>query len=937
MEDILPTARWGNRMLRPLTSIYHRLEKYQETRCPEANRKRVNDGVGICAVQQPRSRSTRPDPFSDSEVCGDDPSWIPGKIGKHQIKHKYTGRGEGGRGRTRMKSTLRSPETQKPLPGAIEIATPLIIGKPTGRLFEDAKESVSPYLNHERLGMSLSPSPSKLQQSSPEKKGRFSRQSKLSKRGSQWKEILDMCDEPGYSQIIRRLDRVFLNFLTSTRLFEPVAQKNSEKTRPLLSMVLRSLPHFISQEQQLQDSLDDDDLNMADVYFTQLEASYCFGNPAWPPLREAVRSQGIFLVLDMIQKHWITNLIACGLVEKCIHSKEYDVAETLLSGQLLNIKRYDYPDSFDPWRPHELCSDPLMMLNKYWRSSGRISYVFNELAKLLLRGAVPAEWIITNPWKQCMDLATESISMEDGNSAAATRLIEAVILSGSGIFHGPDNSGLLAEPALSDCSSRRGIRSAKNYNGLRGDEGPCPLPIQYALNNLISSLITALCGMHFVRSYAIAGNITASTTKMENLAKGLAIAVQREIGLRPFFQENKIFAFHSLRRGYVLLGTYLLQCGHSPVLAAAEYSTDPTLTDNLEPFFQWLASQEECVKELASLVGQVVRCCKRGNEREQSLMSQHLCANLTKFGLYEMMNLSLFLGKVAVEVAMDFAQSSQDPEDHAWAADLQEKVAGYRRQYAVLNKVGSGFQRMERNTRPFRWEESISEWVASTPALGMKTLLPLECLKPVVLIPKKSPSHAELSSSSDDLASSLSGDEASSVTSFVPSLSLKRASTDDDLYPKTEKRARVLRSLFRSRDNNGSSWDRQDDNTADEVKGHNKAISPRTATGEYRSKSTSLHVARRFSSSGVGLKSNLSIFGNRNGRRDSGIEVVIFINRKSDLTPIKTADVGGYSLPPKPQIPKPPAASTAQLLPQCGRTVVPSSEDEESEDELCLF
>jgi hypothetical protein len=443
--------------------------------------------------------------------------------------------------------------------------------------------------------------------------------------------------------------------------------------------------------------------------------------------------------------------------------------------------------------------------------------------------------------------------------------------------------------------------------------------------------------MHFVRSYAITDNITACTTKIENLVKGLAIAVQREIGLRPFFQENKIFDFHSLRCGYVLLGTYLLQCGH---LSAAGYSTDPILTDNLEPFFQWLASEQEFVNGLASLVSQVVRCCKRGNEREQSQMSQHLCANLTKLRLYEMRSLSLFLGRVAVDVAMDFAQSSQDPEDHAWAADLQEKVAGYQRQYAVLNQTSSSPQCMERNTRPFRWEESISEWVASTPAPKMKTLQPYECLKPIVLIPKKLPSHVELSSSSNDSVSSFSGDQASSVTSSMPSLSLKRVSTDDVFHPRTEKRARILRStrvsrLRQSRDNKKSIWDGQDDDTADEVEDHNRTISTSRATSEQPSTSAGVHATRngcthQFSSSDMKLKSIMD------SRQDSGIEVVIFINRKPDLSSMETAVVRGSSLPPKPQITKPPADSTVRLLPKRRRTVVPYSEDEESEDELCL-
>jgi hypothetical protein len=43
MDDIQPTARWANRMLRPLTSIYRRLEKHHETLAIIAAESRIKD------------------------------------------------------------------------------------------------------------------------------------------------------------------------------------------------------------------------------------------------------------------------------------------------------------------------------------------------------------------------------------------------------------------------------------------------------------------------------------------------------------------------------------------------------------------------------------------------------------------------------------------------------------------------------------------------------------------------------------------------------------------------------------------------------------------------------------------------------------------------------------------------------------------------------
>ncbi|KAJ5163599.1 uncharacterized protein N7500_005429 [Penicillium coprophilum] len=423
MEDAQATAKWANRVLRPLTSICRRIAKHKETvsiiatgsKPPETAE--GSDVSTLEAHHKPESRNNCSG--SDADPDENDPAWIPGKKPeRRRPKHKYSSRAEGSRGGKRNRLSIHSPEPSRTLPGAIEVATPLI----TGRRWE-----MPPSAQSERPEGHFNPN---TQSSRP-----LVFRDRYSLHKSPWQELLDQSGDPGFADIAHNLDRVFQNFLCSTVISKREVKHSSERSRrgarSLLSMVARSLPEFIASEQEAQDELDEDgDEDMCNAYFTELEAFYAPYGTGWKPLREAVRAQGIYLVSTLIQNHWITDSIACALIEKC-RSFAPEESDSLLSTLLSTRKNYLYPQALRPVVSHD-ASDPIRLLRKYAHHGvASRSYIFNELAKLLLRGVLPPEWMATKLWTSWMTRATISLSKEDEDCPAATRLIEAVILSAS--------------------------------------------------------------------------------------------------------------------------------------------------------------------------------------------------------------------------------------------------------------------------------------------------------------------------------------------------------------------------------------------------------------------------------------------------------------------------------------------------------------------------
>lgn len=783
MDEIHITAKWARRMLRPLTSLHHRLGKYRELQSLNAQEQEdTNTRSAAASISRNSNKNADCDAEIDSECVDNDPSWIPRRLDAKRVKHKYVARGQRLRSQPRARLVARSPESVKPLPGAIEIATPLITGKSVDATSTSIRGS------QPRYGNDTNPVRfSSGHEGWSEKTSRRQKQARFPKPDPQWRVSLDSAKDINYVDIVQRLDTLFLKFLEKTRVVDSGRPRTNSVSRSLLMTVMRQLPEFIAEEQRIQDEIDNDnDVDMTDAYFTELESAYGSSGKGWPPLREGVRSQGIFLVCDMLQENWITHLTASTLVNKCIDAGENDAVEQLLGVLLSKLDYYDFPDAFDPWRIHQSIRDPVRLLHKYWAVSGNNSYTFREIERLLLRRVLPVEWMVTTPWKACVVSATKSLSNADNEYAAATKMITAILETAIDTHSDRIQFGSRNEQSSTVAKQRHFRRSSVEV--LKPNWGPCPTYVHDALSNLLSSLIVALCSMYCVRMEQPVDPDLCSSARIMSIFSGLALTLQRELSIRLGSIDGEPTRVYLLRRGFILLGHYILICWQDTVsMNFAETRVgDAALSVACEPFFRLLEQKSEIIKDLSAMVGQVVRCCERDGEQAKCRRARKLCAHLLAIEKSGINNLTLFLGKVAVEVALEFAQYSQDAEDHAFAADVQERVSEMKKHLGSRDTRGR--KPRDCNTLSFRWEEGIGEWIAKTPLVRTKAAASRVVSRPLVVQKPRGRSFSSISEASR--SSSLDSSSSRTSLSTPSSTGLKRRSMVNETFYRNVKRPR---------------------------------------------------------------------------------------------------------------------------------------------------
>ena len=790
MDDLQSTARWANRVLRPLTSICRRIEKHQETLSMIATESRQQAAAQEKPAVNTGQKADHRNIFSTSEADDNDPVWVPGKKPeRRRARHKYSSRGEENGGKRRNRLSLQSPEAPRTLPGAIELATPLI----TGRRWEMPSSTQS-----QRSVDRSTPIPQTAQQQA------F--RDPYSQYRNPWQELLDESGDPTFADIAHNLDRVFQNFLFNTQISKrdanPMAAKVNRGARSLMSMLMRRLPEFIAIEQNAQDELDKDgDEDMCDAYFTELEAFYAPHGSGWKPLREAVRAQGIYLVASMIQNHWVTDEIACALIEKC-HSCAPDACQSLLSTILSTRTSYPYPTALKSPDQSSSSGDPVRLLRKYAHHGvAPRSFIFNELAKLLSRGVLPPVWMATKPWTVWVTRATISFSKQDDDCDAASRLIEAVILSASDVRS--VTAAQSSQKFPTRCKTKTTRSCDTRASSIGAWQNPhlartCPVQVEKALSNHVISLMAAMCGMHISRSRASDDTERSNGTKPGHIIRSITLALQRDMDLKPLSQRRPELTRHQLlRRGCILLGTSIVQCNDALLSDDTTYMIPSTTS--IDECARSIVSRTDMIKEMALFVKQAFRCFKTGTETEHDRVSEVIRCMIYQLSRpADRPGLSSFLGQVAAESAMVFAEATDDPEDHVWAIEAQETVVTIQSQKEPEedSEEDSEFEEPAQSRGLFRWEESIDEWVACTPATKAKPILVQKSSRPSMSMlssPVRSIPCSEDSNSSgtDSFAESISSvtSSPSSVAAPLP-VAPKRTFEDTDSMLSPRKRQR---------------------------------------------------------------------------------------------------------------------------------------------------
>ncbi|EZF69800.1 hypothetical protein H105_07794 [Trichophyton soudanense CBS 452.61] len=701
--------RWCNRALRPLTSIYVRLEKHWKI-SPLRDEEYIQRAYGGCessfnSSQNGRRSMSGSGNASDSESAKEDPTWVPGDAARKPIKHRYSGRKGRSRTNFRSKVVARSPETEKLQPGQLAIATPLILGKRRMVSFPKMSSSVDSTENE-----------------MPQAQKMFS-YSKRKYLGNSWSlseiahGIEDTYNDPSYVAIVQTIFSAWDTFL---RMSDPQQNKPHRGANSLLSMALSTTSNYILQEQERVNSLEekDEETDVAGCIITELEKMYAMGDNGWKPLKELVRSHGIHLMCEAMRRRWLSPQLSRRIVLQSFSLQAHDAASALLSAMLSISPVIPHPIRLDSnlFKPSH--SVALHTLESYVRPSGSFSIFFREMASLLDRGRLPAEWIATDSMKYYLTAALQSLAADDEHSFASLRLITSTILAAAG------SKRTIPAQVLSNLrrSKRGAIRVRKSEfepgftSSFLNPKASCYDPISIALSNSITSILTVLSSSHFAKSGL--GKAAAST--MYNLLSYLSTIVQRDIERTILDKGKNKLNLQPTRACAILLSDFLANfLGNSRKESQRQSAicASPIL-HNLGYLTAMHTNKKELVEELADFILQIARCLGRVRNDNSFEVAKRFTLAFNTSSVEKHPILHIVLSKVAVEVALKFAESTCLQEHHDWASYIQDQVAACDFSEGDMDEMQPLTPSLRRTETGFRWEDGIGEWVAKSPILS---------------------------------------------------------------------------------------------------------------------------------------------------------------------------------------------------------------------------
>ncbi|KAI1983595.1 hypothetical protein LOZ53_005785 [Ophidiomyces ophidiicola] len=744
------TSRWCNRALRPLTAAILRLEKYLKSNPIQPHELSLisNDTTNINKSRSNGRLPSRSTEGSDSESVGEDPTWVPGNTMCQRVKHKYSGRkGKiGGLAKNRSRLVISAPEPQELQPGEFTVATPLILGKNwrhSGHQNYDIAEA-EPHNELPKPTVHLEPL----------------RGSRKGPSVNIFADDKSIYRDSAYVSIIVGISNAFDAFLKITSIEETALCRR--RVPSLLSMALNKTSEYILQEQRRLnvEGENDDDIDVADYFFTELERTYTSSNEGWKPLRRLVRKHGIRLVTETIRNRMIPQRLARFLVLRTLESNSNDAATALREAFL----------TITPAAAHPLSLDCIFFSNTFLGTFFLECYIkemhdstlfFRGLSQLITRGIVPVEWMATASMKSHIVDAIQSVVSEDEHSTASAMLIFAIVRASLG----------LNKPTQKQRYRRNGKVQARRRPGLHPSEESVSFqasidgPMSEALNNTICSMLTVLCSAHIARFEGQPHTISP----MWYIQTSLAATVKRFLITAKLPTKN-YSGSQRMRIGYVLMTQYIFEYFEAQNFDEIWYS--PSLLSSIENFICFTPDRKQLVAGFSALFLQFSRCLCRGRDGNEFDILKPMTTLFESIHLRRYPSFRAMLTKVTVEVALNFAEYTCLREHHTWATDIQEKAAGFDHGLELMTPS------LSLTTASFRWEDGIGEWVARTPCVKRSVMsrsatvkCPHEKKQPVIdYVGSFTPSvDSDPTSGCPSDVSSSSGQFGSSTTSGSPS------------------------------------------------------------------------------------------------------------------------------------------------------------------------
>lgn len=458
---------------------------------------------------------------------------------------------------------------------------------------------------------------------------------------------------------------------TSVRqLYTSSTGSKCQRSRPLFSMCLRSVPNHIKEEER-RVAIEAEEMGHKSAFDTRIISTEVYADlesfgtseMGWRQLKTVVRVHGLQVISDAIEDGFLDANIASALVMLCVHTSFPDDAEILLTSLL---KSSVYPD---PKSPQSHFRDdpallPLLTLEKFVKYTERPSYYHRQVTNLITSGSLSVTWLGTKHFASIWTSLFRSLSTDPFDRDATTFMTSIL-------------------PLL--------CRAQSSSFGIHEHLSPDQTLMQSVLDTALASVLTTLLAMSMLSNSHI--------RNISHILKSTIIDCQ---------------LVSSELHGH---GGALIAMAN--LLAGVEADEDASFVKQLVRFLRrkpcQLWNSPGSSDHIPSFVCSVARCCGRGSSGDGFEHLKIILERLMAFASLDNPEGACVLQQLVVDSAFVFADHRPYPKHLQYAQHIGAHV-----QRSFIHLKASPSKSRANSEIGFRWEEGINEWVMATPAIRFR-------------------------------------------------------------------------------------------------------------------------------------------------------------------------------------------------------------------------
>ncbi|KAH8156443.1 hypothetical protein CIB48_g11807 [Xylaria polymorpha] len=451
--------------------------------------------------------------------------------------------------------------------------------------------------------------------------------------------------------------------------------------RSFLDMCLRKVPQYIAEleawerfdaEQSRTVSTLDDIDTPAQIY-NELESLGT--NVGWRHLRVVVRADGLHAVKLGIEEGLFGDEFSHLIIDLCVQLGATSEAEDLTTA--LVDRQYPQPLSTESYFAQAVALQPLAALNLFATQTQRTPFLFRQYSRLLSSGCLPTDWLATLEFERIWGLAVHRLASAQPSYDAICFIAQSILLL---------------------CSRRR------MYNGNTDT-------IQIEQDLAKASQQTLMSTLGIITSMSLLGATELGTARVpeSDIQRITIISDRLRYVIRACINELDT---HTRGRGNSRLGVLYLALHLSSKQGQGERI--PTrVGDSIRklspPNLTSLSTKDIRMRNqydsVTWLIASIARACGRGT----SVASHQYLDDL--FKRLESLNLSQnLLDNLKAAAAFLIAQQTSNVRDLIYAESLHPQD---RSSSGATSHQQSGSTLFT----GYRWEETIGEWVTSSPVV----------------------------------------------------------------------------------------------------------------------------------------------------------------------------------------------------------------------------